>query len=541
MAYPAHSTQFDYTEYHSPFEIVLDWLDGQNIQPTDQLIDAACFLSTMIFPDANPNQYQYNDFNYMDEKHFTEEHTHNAHAFVNEQLSPHIGCDIDADIPAQFLYSVQHLHRLNLPHNFGDNFTVYTVDDVIDAVENCLENPQSDTWDVLSATIAHAYNPHAAVVAFTNDNEFDDFCKYAISKSKTDCPDSTDKFVELKNMGLPPVVDGIVLRNYNTPTQVSEFAYWLQHYGREYDNAHSLPVHLGEWLSPTSMVFVNMARHTDTDPAMVHNAWKKATQNTRASYKILDWSKLQKLDKVTDVNKRIYKNSKTKRQPTAKKCQEKVIKNITHSIDIKHLAHTLSRLVNSLGDKKKSHNVLKSKKKTLTRPSRRLPDNPNAPGKMVNKKYYSDIHLYVDCSLSITEDDYKHTALMIMELAKKLGVDFYFSSFANYLSPEALVPVTKLNSNQYAAALNKIPKVTGGTDFQCVYDSINESSTRKDRLNIMITDFCWSPGYGQLLKHPSTLFYIPIASANRHIAHYARDFCDNMNRYDKNIARRILT
>ena len=163
---------------------------------------------------------------------------------------------------------------------------------------------------------------------------------------------------------------------------------------------------------------------------------------------------------------------------------------------------------------------------TYNKPNRRDPDDFNKKGKSVSTKYLPDIHLYIDTSGSVSEQNYKDAVMACISMAKKLNINIYFNSFSSELSQCSLLHTRDKSIKQIYAAFQKVQKVTGGTDFDNVWDYINMSKKRRRELSIMITDFEYTPRNRQV-NHPENLYYVPCANVTNYqrMVGYAITFC----------------
>lgn len=134
----------------------------------------------------------------------------------------------------------------------------------------------------------------------------------------------------------------------------------------------------------------------------------------------------------------------------------------------------------------KSSNKQTFIKSSYKRASRRRPDDINAIGHLIKIKYKPDIHIYVDTSGSISHQMYQDSLTMIAKVAKKMKVKLTISSFADQVTK----PVTF--STHYLSNLKKLPVITGGTDFEAVWDDIDTRSNPNE-LNFIITDYGYAP------------------------------------------------
>lgn len=184
----------------------------------------------------------------------------------------------------------------------------------------------------------------------------------------------------------------------------------------------------------------------------------------------------------------------------------------------------LMRILRKMETVNKSMNSYKMVKSSFARANRRNPDDYNKLGKIVSTRYKPDLHLYIDTSGSISESDYREAVRLAIAMAKKLNVDLYFNSFSHILSQCAQLHTKDKNPQAIMREFQKIPKVSGGTDFTLVWDYIMRSKKRQRELSIMITDFEFSAP-NKHIDHPKNLYYLPCATMNwSHIRREAEHF-----------------
>lgn len=70
-------------------------------------------------------------------------------------------------------------------------------------------------------------------------------------------------------------------------------------------------------------------------------------------------------------------------------------------------------------------------------------------------------------------------AFMLIKMAKKLNVNFYFNSFYHCLSASTHLTVKDRSVNAIYKSFEKVPKVTGGTDYRQIWEYIGASPKRK--------------------------------------------------------------
>lgn len=119
--------------------------------------------------------------------------------------------------------------------------------------------------------------------------------------------------------------------------------------------------------------------------------------------------------------------------------------------------------------------------------NRRHPDDINMPGKRKFYKYKPNIMIHLDTSGSVTEEEYKEALVSILFVAKKLNIPIYFQTFSHYITDIAYLDLRKYSVSQAYAILQRVPKASGGTEYEGVWKTIRQ--TPKDFVHFMITDF----------------------------------------------------
>lgn len=225
-------------------------------------------------------------------------------------------------------------------------------------------------------------------------------------------------------------------------------------------------------------------------------------------------SKLKKLvDKVDvkslvtspEVDERSDGSHQNSREKSELSRHERVkIAKIQKLSSVKQITTIISRMIKKHGSKQHTQNVTKKVSKTYNKPNRREPENDFKPGKSHRRIYRPDIHLYLDTSGSMSIDQYKQGIMAAINIAKSLKTNIYISSFSDQLVEPILLDKIKQQSN--AVLLKralKVPVISGGTDFENVYNDIDERSRsaiksgRAPEYAIIMSDMCcrFSPGY----------------------------------------------
>jgi hypothetical protein len=269
---------------------------------------------------------------------------------------------------------------------------------------------------------------------------------------------------------------------------------------------HVIPTRLGQMVSPTTVTIVCLDATVHADPATIAEDWRLLVSalSRPATIALKDITGLVVEERE---RARIIANSSLRLR------QDKVAQasRVKFSKTEPSKTTMVAAMVSLIGHAKSvaiSRNLAKTRRTSFTRASRRDPMNHNLPGRTQRIDYLPDLHVYIDTSGSMSEDDYRAAVQAVIAIAKRLDVDLYVSSFSHQLSEEVCVPTSKMRPAQMWKAISKLPKVTGGTSFDQVWAYINASKTRRKRINVMVTDFEWLPSIGSG-PHPKSLWYLP--------------------------------
>lgn len=351
------------------------------------------------------------------------------------------------------------------------------------------------------------------------------------------------------------LTEGIQLRNHgdepggdHTFARVFHFAlhHWLVEESSDPNaplEAAMMPFDLGQWVCPTTVLFINITACSIADTRDISRHWASLTAALSNEIRMVS---LRDITKLSDQVNNVYSGlSLSQKAPSPPK------RRIFGTEDFPDdpprpiaAARDVLTMLTRAGNVAMSQNPYLVKKKTLSRQSRRHPDNLNVPGTLKTRQYHPDIHIYADYSMSMYDSYHIDVMLFIAELAEKLNINFYFSSFSHYLSEEVLLPVKGLSRNQLTKLITSIPKVSGSTDFDNIYKYINVSPERSKRLNIIATDFGWLPYADQTIHHPESVIYVPSFDRSdpdswQKIVSYATAFIYNMQEHDPHIASRL--
>lgn len=451
-------------------------------------------------------------------------------------------------INTQMLFSAQAGVKAKLP--YPTPTMVYTpANDIIPACKDFITGTGS--YEALFASFAFYGKINSLGWYFVNDVAFEQFKQFLDQQTQTMLnvlpKDTQNMLSDFKSLKLDNLTESIKLRNDDSQNnQPGSFARLLHAKLMEYAVTTNpslfgiMPFQLSELFVPTSMVFINLERHMHATPNQIRNEWDIIQKSLMLPPAIINNQKLTKLTAGTRAVQKIMSAAAqaSKNKVTNKAAMVPFSSKPPKTIDI---AKLIKRIMAKMSRVNHSQNTYKSVKMTYNKPNRRDPDDFNKKGKSVSTKYLPDIHLYVDTSGSVSEQNYKDAVMACISMAKKLNINIYFNSFSYELSQCSLLHTRDKSIKQIYAAFQKVQKVTGGTDFDNVWDYINMSKKRRRELSIMITDFEYTPRNRQV-NHPENLYYVPCANVTnyQHLVRYAITFCKSCEHIDPNMRSRLL-
>lgn len=419
------------------------------------------------------------------------------------------------------------------------------------------------------ANVASVYSPPTLGVAFANADAFERFkaafdtaCQNYQAQNLVSASEAA-KMRKFTNLTLnDALTESLLLRtSMSDPTESYSFArvliHTLHHFimddSRNQAMAHKaieaewMPFDMSQWLIPEAIVFANVDNHASATPKQVDEEWESINAALYGGLKIMSPHSITKL---TTAHNQLQKAASQAIRAQKRSKDEDKIRDVTESAfttsppSSEAIMRDFMEVMKRCANVNKSQNTQRFVTKSIHKQSRRQPDNPNVPGRTHAKHYYPDVHIYADTSGSISIEQYQTTAFLIMQLAKKLDFNIYFSSFSHLLSHEVLMPVKGKTEAQLIKMVEVIPKVTGWTDYYQFWDYIAASEERKQRLNLIITDFEFeADSYRKAEVSPYT-FYAPTVGNSQwqwdSIRRSTANFCNSMKRHDPTTFSRIL-
>lgn len=431
-----------------------------------------------------------------------------------------------------------------------DPVTIYTpATDIIPVSTRFLAGTVS--YEEFFATFSYYCRFEAFGVYFVNETAFDDFKTWfqgmvntIQGNLSTDCQALISDFMAMDLKGL---TESFKIRDTETDN-LDEFcfariliAHLMTYFGTT-ALAGIMPFDFDELFCPKNIVFINVERFAHASPAAIANEIKDINSSIDIMNKIKMISN-NKLNKLAPVARNLRKSQAMAIQAAANNAPINRASRVAFKKRI--MTHTeylvsINKILNKMKTEKMTQNIYKAVKPSFAKPNRRDPDNYNLQGKIVSTKYRPDIHLYLDTSGSISEENYEASVKLAILLAKKLNVNLYFNTFSHVMSQTKLLKCAGKSVSQIYAEFQNTAKVTGGTDFEQIWRFINGNKKREAEFSIMITDFEWA-ARSAFIKHPKNLYYMPCANMNwSMICDNAEYFIKSCEHNDPNIRAHIL-
>lgn len=431
-----------------------------------------------------------------------------------------------------------------------DAVTIYTpATDIIPASSGFLAG--NTAYEEFFATFAYYCRFEALGVYFVNQTEFDNFKSWFQNMINTiqnnlsaDCLGLISDFMNLKLDGL---TESFRIRNVETEN-LDEYCFarvlisHLMAYLKNTSLAGVMPFDTENLFCPKNIVFINVERFAHASPVVIATEIKDINKSIDITKKIPMISN-RKLNQLAPVARGLRKTQAmavqaAMRQAPASRASRTAFK--SKIMTNKEYLVNITKILSKMKTEKMTQNIYKAVKPSFAKPNRRNPDDYNLQGKIVSTKYRPDIHLYLDTSGSISEENYEASVKLAIQLAKKLNVNLYFNTFSHIMSQTTLLKCAGKSVKQIYSVFQNTPKVTGGTDFEQIWRFINAGKKRQDELSIMITDFEWS-ARSTFIKHPKNLYYMPCANMNwKMICDCANHFIKSCEHNDPNIRAHIL-
>ena len=442
--------------------------------------------------------------------------------------------------------------NLPLPIVQGARSIVYTVaTDVIPVAKQYLAGQVS--FNYWATSFGFTFRVPALVVSMDTPDVYKEFQQYVqttVAPFQSQLPiDANMALQEFYKTTLNDLAEGFRIRaKVGDNNQDYSFARILHtcvmQFVAQNGQADIIPTSLKEIIHPTTIMFLNVEKHAHSNNRDINKTWNSAMNMSKA--KLIGLNKIKKLSEEEQLDamrqrsnvRRSALMNKAKDPASRKKRAKPFGKQLKTS---KQLTKEIVRILSKMKKVRMSNNVIKTRKTTFNKPNRRDPDNYDKPGIIYSHQYVPDIHVYLDTSGSISERNYKEACMAIIQLAQTLKTKLYLNSFSHVLSQPALVDIGTCSKETAWKRLQNIPKVSGGTDFDLVWDYIHQSPQRKQELAIMITDFEYTPSNSYTRPLPQNLFYVPCGGFDiDKLRRNATYFVNSTRRLDANLRHKII-
>ena len=457
----------------------------------------------------------------------------------------------DKTLAVQDVYAVQAGKKLNML--MPSNRVIYTPTDVIDASKQLLSSQLSP--EGFFATMAFYTRVCTFGYYFANDAAWTEFKAWFAQQIQTlpanALPPETNQLcLDLQAIKLNHLTESFVLRDddsqNNDPYSFARlFVFYLMLYEQTM-RQNNAPLHLAghmpfsfaENFCPKTIVLVNVEKHAHAHPSEIKNEWDVIQAAMTVKPKVLGANQIKQLTAISRMAKKMQSaGAMTSSSAMNRSAVIRFRKTPPTSVD---LYSYIMKIYKHTVFIQNSENAVKSKKLTFNRPSRRDPDNPDRQGKTIDVQFKPDLHVYLDCSGSISERDYQDAIKACIKLAKKMNVNFYFNSFSHVMSSATKLKVKDKSLRDIYTTFKNTPKVGGGTDYEQIWHYINKSDKRSREVSIVISDFeYYAPNH--YVKHPRFLYYAPISTSRWDwITKSATNFAKSMLNICPNIRKHIL-
>ena len=307
------------------------------------------------------------------------------------------------------------------------------------------------------------------------------------------------------------------------------------------DDFGVMPFDTFELFCPKNIVFINVENHAHATTRKISNEWDLVKKSLDLPVKIIPTNRLQKMTAVARNIQRQAAQAAINAQKTAHQAHRiislKFKKTRPSTVDT---TKAIMSLMNRMTSSSRTMNTYTLTRHTLSKPNRRDPDNYNMAGTSVSTKYRPDLHLYIDTSGSITEEDYEQTVKSCIAMARKFQIDMYVNFFSHTMTQTYRLKVKNKTAKEIYRQFQNLPKVGGGTDYANVWNYITRFPSRQKELSIMITDFEYTAP-SRFIEHPKNLYYVPCSTISwSYLLSCAQTFCRTTQHNDPAIRRRLL-
>lgn len=411
------------------------------------------------------------------------------------------------------------------------------------------------TEEFLQASIGYTFRSQTLGVYFLNEVAFDQFKSDVatqfnqISQMCQIDPGVASKFNDFQQISLTnSLIETIRIRN-DASDDNDELSFSRLFHSIMMSLIHQnpqmnglIPFDFEQVVCPTFLTFINISKHAHAKPSAIMNAWDELDNFQNIPVNLININKLMRMSAVSRAKKAAAAAAVASQMAQQKMISGKAqtFKFTKEQPSAKTMIKRVIKVLHKMKDVARSENVYKTPYMTFAKASRRHPDDPNIMGKSMQNHYHPDIHLYIDTSGSISEENYEAMVKSCIALAQKLNVNMYFNSFSHVMSTTSKLHIRDRSKRDVYKEFERIPKVTGGTDYEQIWAYINKSSKRKHEFSLILSDFEWTPS-NRPIAHPKNLYYMPCLNMDwDYMCRCAERFGNSMIRIEPSIRNRIL-
>lgn len=435
----------------------------------------------------------------------------------------------------------------------------YVADDVVAAARKVLAG--QDDGAELNVALTYTYKPDTLGFWFQTEQAFEDFKTWARQHTSsfqqtlpTDTRNTLNQF--LTSTSLSGLTESLLLRGDDSENNDEySFARLVVHLLTQYSDAQVksaqqnpgtqvagiLPMSLAQLYVPRSVVLVNVEKHSRARTRRINAEWNLIKSALSTIPKIVPNSRMNRLTAMQRAAKKSISqaanSASNKRAQMGRVMKMQMRKNPVSTVD---LTKDITKVLKRMGKVNRSQNIFRMTKTSYAKANRRDPDDYNRPGRITSVVYMPDIHLYIDASGSISEENWRDTVVMMIHIARKLEVNLYISFFTTALTQETLVRTSGKSVAQIWQQIKRLPRITGGTSYDQIWSYVNRNKERRRRLSIVLTDFEWIVPRAQH-EHPKNLYYAPCSNMDwSRMQYWAKRYIRQMQHIEPDMPRRMM-
>ncbi|MBQ1664024.1 MAG: hypothetical protein II057_05680, partial [Clostridia bacterium] len=320
-------------------------------------------------------------------------------------------------LTVQDLYAVQAAKKMGMI--MPAPTVIYSTSDVIDTAKQFLSGLAKT--EHFFASLAFYAKVQAFGYYFANEsawNEFKNWFNTQVTAIQPLLPQETvDLCNQMMNVRLNHLTESFVVRDDDTQNNdpysfARLFVFYLMQYEqfRQTNNmpevtAGHLPFSFAENFCPRIIIIVNVEKHAHAHHGEIKNEWDTIKGSMILRPKVLSNNKIASLTAVTRMaNKMKGQAAASQQADSARSAIIRFRKTAPTSIDLYKYIMSIYKHTQFVQN---SENAFKASKMTYQKASRREPDNPDRQGKTSRTIYRPDLHIYLDCSGSISERQYQ--------------------------------------------------------------------------------------------------------------------------------------